>query len=64
MRCTPRHSNARLASAPERQDPRRRGDTACMEILAHLGRMTGDATGTVAAVVVLMVVMAYWILKT
>jgi hypothetical protein len=35
-----------------------------VELLAHLGRLTGDAAGAVAAVVALMVVMAYWILKT
>jgi hypothetical protein len=34
-----------------------------MEIVAHLGRLHGDAAGTAAAVVGVMVLLAYWILK-
>ena len=37
---------------------------ASVEILAQLGRLNHDAAGSIAAVVALMILMAYWILRT
>jgi hypothetical protein len=37
---------------------------ASIELIAKLGRLSGDAAMSVAAVVLVLVVMAYWILKT
>lgn len=38
--------------------------TSGVEILARLGHFNGDAAQTVGAMVAVMVVLAYWILKT
>lgn len=38
--------------------------TAAVEVLAKLGHFTHDAATTMAAVLVTLVLMAYWILRT
>jgi len=38
--------------------------TAAVEVLAKLGHFTHDAATTMAAVLVTVVLLAYWILRT
>jgi hypothetical protein len=38
--------------------------TASLEILAKLGHFQGDAASAVGAMVAVMAILAYWILKT